>query len=974
MTGSFRFAVQVMDSSAPQQTATSFLTINVPQTLAITTTSRPNGKLGTAYAAPALAATGGTQPYGWAVVSGSLPPGLSLSSGGVIGGTPSVAGSFTFTVRATDSGNPAQTATQNLTINIPPVILTTTLPNGLVQSSPGYSQTLSATPTTATPLNWTVSGGVLPPGLQITDPVNGVISGTPTMAGMFPFTIQVTDSAGQSATANLSITIQPMLVVPAAALPIAVVGAFYAEQLTATGPPSPSWSVISGILPPGISLNSGGSLVGGPNTAGTFSFTVQVASSNPTQTAQQSFTIVVNPALSITTLALPGAILAMAYPSPASPALQLNATGGRLPYSWSNIGAPLPPGMSLSASGVLSGTPSAPGNYTLTLQIQDTPDTVISPFVAVPAQLATRNLLLTVANALTITTTATLPNGAVGIAYSQTLAAAAGTAPFTWSVIAGALPDGLTLSPTDGTITGMPATANTFNFTIGVTDSSSPAQTASKAFSIIVQPVLTVTAASPLPLAVVGAFYSTTLSASGPSPLTWSVTAGIAPPGLTVTSTGTLAGTPSVSGTYDFTVQASGGMPVQMNTKALEIVVNPALTITTVAALPDAKLSAAYSVSLVAAGGLPPYTWTNLGAGMPPGLSLTAAGLLSGTPTSPGSFSFTAQVSDSFTPQQMVSRTFSLVVATTVTITTTSLPNAVQNVAYSQQLQATGTAPLVWAVTSGTLPAGLTFSAGGLLSGMPTVAGAQTFAVTVTDARSATSTQTYTLTVDPPIAALTITALPATIKPAQVTAIAMTLATPHPSLLTGTLTLAFVSSADVPSDDPATQFSTGSRSVSFTIPAGQTAATFASPVMLLTGTVAGTLTLTANFDNGPSNVPVATTQITAIPPQFTNVTAVRTAVGIDVQITGYAPARRVTSAQFSFVVKNGSSTQTEPFSEDVTTAFATWFQSATSTPFGSAFSFVQSFNVSGNTSAIQSVTVMLQNAQGSTTSAVVPLQ
>jgi hypothetical protein len=141
--------------------------------------------------------------------------------------------------------------------------------------------------------------------------------------------------------------------------------------------------------------------------------------------------------------------------------------------------------------------------------------------------------------------------------------------------------------------------------------------------------------------------------------------------------------------------------------------------------------------------------------------------------------------------------------------------------------------------------------------------------------------------------------------------------------------------------------------------------------MLLTGTVAGTLTLTAGFDNGPANVPVATTQITAIPPQFTNVTAVRTAVGVDVQITGYSTARRVTSAQFSFAMKNA---QAIPLSESVDAEFTAWYKSATSTPFGSAFSFVQSFNVSGNTSAIQSVTVILQNAQGSTTSAVVPLQ
>src|SRR6185436_7576501 len=113
----------------------------------------------------------------------------SLQSSGVISGTPQIAGSFTFTVRATDSGNPAQTATRSLTLRVPPLINTNSLPNGLINSP--YSQTLAAAPTTATPLHWNNPSG-LPTGLSISD--DGVLSGTPTVSGTFNFTVVVTDS------------------------------------------------------------------------------------------------------------------------------------------------------------------------------------------------------------------------------------------------------------------------------------------------------------------------------------------------------------------------------------------------------------------------------------------------------------------------------------------------------------------------------------------------------------------------------------------------------------------------------------------------------------------------------------------------------------------------------------------------------------------------------------------------------------
>jgi hypothetical protein len=184
--------------------------------------------------------------------------------------------------------------------------------------------------------------------------------------------------------------------------------------------------------------------------------------------------------------------------------------------------------------------------------------------------------------------------------------------------------------------------------------------------------------------------------------------------------------------------------------------------------------------------------------------------------------------------------------------------------------------------------------------------------------------------------------------------------------------MTFTSTAEVLSDDPATEFSSGSRTVGFTIAANATTAVLTGgPISLLTGTVAGTITLTASIVNGPSNVNVASSTVQAAAPQMTNITATRTAAGFDVQIAGYASSRRVTSAAFTFDLQNGTKTS---LSGSVDANFAAWYKNTASTQFGSAFSYVQSFNVSGDATQILDVTVRLTNAQGSTTSAVVKLQ
>ncbi len=180
-----------------------------PPPIEITTQSPlPSGRVNTLYNA-ALSATGGVPPYAWNIASGNTPPGLSLSTTGILSGTPSTAGAFNFSAAVTDSAHPAGMANVAVSITIAAPLQITT--NSLSNGSPGvfYSVTLVATGGFS-PYSWTVTQGALPNGLTL-NATSGVISGTPTDIGTSSFTVQVSDSGTPVATttANLSILINP---------------------------------------------------------------------------------------------------------------------------------------------------------------------------------------------------------------------------------------------------------------------------------------------------------------------------------------------------------------------------------------------------------------------------------------------------------------------------------------------------------------------------------------------------------------------------------------------------------------------------------------------------------------------------------------------------------------------------------------------------------------------------------------------
>ena len=198
-----------------------------PQLL-ISTTSLPDGVLGTAYGAT-LQSTGGTAPVTWSLATGTLPSGLTLnSSTGAITGTPTAAGTSAITVQVTDSASPADSLTTALSMTIDTsqaalAISTTELPNGSIGTP--YDQILTATGG-ATPLSWSVSAGLLPPGLSL-DAKTGEITGTPTFtagqAPSFTFNVAVTASSSTPLTAQKQFTLTPIPDTVAERGPVAIV-------------------------------------------------------------------------------------------------------------------------------------------------------------------------------------------------------------------------------------------------------------------------------------------------------------------------------------------------------------------------------------------------------------------------------------------------------------------------------------------------------------------------------------------------------------------------------------------------------------------------------------------------------------------------------------------------------------------------------------------------------------------------------
>ena len=663
-------------------------------------------------------------------------------------------------MKVTDANSQTATQATSLTIISGPSLSFPAPPAGEVGAA--YSDTLTASGGTA-PYAWSVSAGSLPAGITL-NASTGKLSGTPTTAGTSAFTVKVTDAAAQTATQATSLTIVSGPGLSFAAPPDGEVGATYSYTLTASGGTGPyAWSVSSGALPAGITLDSStGKLSGTPTTAGTSNPTIKVTdAAGQSATEATSLTIISGPSLSFPVS--PDGEVGAAYSH------TLTVTGGTAPYAWSVSAGSLPDGITLNASsGLLSGTPTTAGKSSFTVMVTDA-----------AGQTATRATSLTVIAGPTLSFAAP-PDGEVGAAYSHTLTVSGGTAPYTWSVSSGSLPDGITLDAATGKLSGTPTTAGKATFTVTVTDASSQTATQATSLTVVAGPSLSFPAP---PDGEVGAAYSHTLTVSGGTgPYTWSVSSGTLPDGITLDDdTGKLSGTPTAAGTSSFTITVTDAHS-QTATQAtsLTIIAGPSLSFP---APPFGEAGADYSYTLTASGGTAPYTWSVSSGTLPDGITLDDdTGKLSGTPTAAGTSSFTITVTDD--NHQTATQATSLTIIAGPSLNFPAPPSGQIGTAYSDTLTASGgTGPYTWTVSAGDLPRGITLDDDtGTLAGTPGEAGTFTFTIKVTDANHQTATQDTTLVIAP---SATLSVSAATVKYGN----QVTLTTDmNPSAATGSVT------------------------------------------------------------------------------------------------------------------------------------------------------------------------------------------
>lgn len=535
--------------------------------------------------------------------------------------------------------------------------------------------------------------------------------------------------------------------------PEGTVGIEYEVRLEGEGGETPyRWSARN--LPAGLSIDRNDGIIQGiPETSGTFNVEItlrddagdEVEEIFDLEIIEPDELTIVNPS----PLGLPDAKKGQSY------ATILQAEGGIAPYEWS-IEYPypdeptkgLPKGLELKVDQdvgqwQITGIPEESGVFTFIVKVTDSEGESAARVV---------DLEVEIEHELEITTDRRLPAANPGYSYREFLDAYGGEEPYTWRLVSGELPEGLSLDRENGRISGTPVSVGVHTFTIQVTDAQDNSD--EKEFTLNCGVLSIVT--TELPTAYEGVRYAAFIEAEGGrTPYRFYLESGELPDGLLLRSDGRIEGRPRESGTFSFLVRVTDDADEDAHTTrstdtqwfTLQVedteVLKPEII---TPRLPSAEVGTSYQVPLAVEDGKAPYTWSLESGTMPRGLDMTADGLISGTPTYGGNFTFTVRVTDA--TGSTAEKQYIIDVAAVFITTDPELRTPLHS-EYSTQLRASGgETPYTWRRVSGNMPVGLHLSESGTISGIPVRTGTYDFEVRVTDATGQSSTESLTMVIE----------------------------------------------------------------------------------------------------------------------------------------------------------------------------------------------------------------------------------
>ena len=606
------------------------------------------------------------------------------------------------------------------------------------------------------PYAYAASG--LSPGISM-DGATGILYGRPSASGTYMPTYTVTDSAGNMASLGgaCSLVVKPQPVTAGCMAMTGQQGVPYHSALPASGGNLQyTYTMTAGSLPPGLTLNSDGSITGtpGPSAIGNYTPTIVVkdtsGNTSSVYTYAASCTIMIAAAPPAVACPSSSAYLGGPYSSGVA------GSGGTPPYRFQLHGT-LPPGLQTTATATalqIAGTPStmAASPYAFTASLTDstqpTPYTVTTPAACAIAVAQRFSIGCPAAAAASVQTP-----------YTATVAVTGSAGPFAFAVNSGSLPSGVTISASAGTLSGTPATAGSYSFTVQVSDYSTGTTSPTVETSSTCTMSVGLSATCPsVTSGVQGQGFAASMTGIGaPAGATYTFSNPVGlPPGLTMDTTGRIAGVPTAAGTYAFTVTVVDSAGDQ-GTKSCSITIYPPLSApcvtTSGVAVQGVMLAPVMLAATGGAGG--PYTFS--ATGLPTGLTMSPAGTISGTPQTAGTFSYTITVKDA--AGNSASSSCSISVNPPPAVTCQNVTGTVGSPITPVALTATGGAGGPYSFSAAGLPAGLTMSPSGAISGTPQTAGTFSYTVTVMDAAGNSGTASCSVAIaanlvaPPPISA-----------------------------------------------------------------------------------------------------------------------------------------------------------------------------------------------------------------------------